>query len=249
MKKTLYKVLGLSIILVGTSTSVFAADCKNLPSYAQLKTALSAAQKQTNGGFGLHMWASVVNRDGFVCAVAYSGADRNKQWPGSRIISAQKAYTANAFSLDSLALSTANIYSAIQPGGSLYGLQASNPVDPITAYYGNPIRYGTTRDPLIGKKIGGINGFGGGLGLYKTAGGKKIIVGALGVSGDSSCADHNIAWRTRKNMTGFNTIPDGVSTAKNDGIVYDADNAYTGWEHPKCSDAAKTASITIGSGS
>jgi len=64
-----------------------------------------------------------------VCAVAFTGFDRGDQWPGSRVISAQKANTANAFSLPGLALSTAKLYSAVQPGGSLYGLQHSNPVD------------------------------------------------------------------------------------------------------------------------
>ncbi len=73
------------------------------------------------------MWATLVNRDGVVCAVAFSGANRNSQWPGSRVISAQKANTANAFSLDTLSLSTANLYSAVQPGGSLFGLQESKP--------------------------------------------------------------------------------------------------------------------------
>jgi uncharacterized protein GlcG (DUF336 family) len=174
MKKSRYKIAGLSIALLCTFSSAFAATpvvsstpamCKGLPSYTQLKAALNSAQSQANGGFGLDMWASIVNRAGFVCAVAYSGADRNKQWPGSRIIAAQKAYTANAFSLDGLALSTANIYAAIQPGGSLFGLQASNPIDPAAAYFGSPLRYGTDKDPLVGKKIGGINGFGGGLGL------------------------------------------------------------------------------------
>ena len=46
------------------------------------------------------MWATVVNRDGVVCAVVFSGTNRGAQWPGSRVISAQKANTANAFSLD-----------------------------------------------------------------------------------------------------------------------------------------------------
>ena len=65
------------------------------------------------------MWATVVDRDGVVCAVAFSGQGRGSQWPGSRVISAQKANTANAFSLDypnpsaifptGLALSTANL--------------------------------------------------------------------------------------------------------------------------------------------
>ena len=55
------------------------------------------------------MWATVVDRDGVVCAVAFTGDDRGDQWPGSRVISAQKANTANAFSLPGLALSTANL--------------------------------------------------------------------------------------------------------------------------------------------
>ena len=75
------------------------------------------------------MWGTVVNRDGVVCAVAFTGNNRGDQWPGSRVISAQKANTANAFSLPALALSTANLFTATQPGGSLFGLQASNPVD------------------------------------------------------------------------------------------------------------------------
>jgi uncharacterized protein GlcG (DUF336 family) len=255
MKKSLYKICGLSIALLCIATSAIAASsatpkiCQGLPTYAQLKTALGTAQSQANGGFGLEMWASVVNRDGFVCAVAYSGADRNKQWPGSRLISAQKAYTANAFSLDGLALSTANLYGPIQPGGSLFGLQHSNPMDPAIAYYGSPVRYGTATDPLVGKKIGGINGFGGGLGLYKKVKGKNVIVGAIGVSGDSSCADHNIAWRTRSNLAGFNVLPNGVSAAHDDGIVYDANSVYTGWEHPNCGTGGeKAVSVAIGAG-
>ena len=33
-----------------------------------------------------------------------------------------------------LAISAANLYSAVQPGGSLYGLQASNPVETDVTY-------------------------------------------------------------------------------------------------------------------
>lgn len=129
----------------------------------------------------------------------------------------------------------------------MFGLQASNPIDAQTAYQGNPNRYGLAADPLVGKKIGGINVFGGGLGLYKVKGGNKYIVGAIGVSGDSSCADHNIAWRTRTNLGGF-VIPAGVSKAGDDGIVYSADTVYTGWEHPNCGngEVAVTESIAAG---
>lgn len=85
--------------------------CKDLPSHAALRNALDAAQATVggNGGFGLEMWGTVVNRDGIVCAVAFTGGNRGDQWPGSRVISAQKANTANAFSLPGLALSTANL--------------------------------------------------------------------------------------------------------------------------------------------
>jgi hypothetical protein len=118
--------------------------CNNLPSYTQLKAALIAATNAETSGLNMNMWGAIVDRDGIVCAIAFTGTNRGAQWPGSRVISAQKANTANSFSLDpsavsgvnglSLALSTANLYSAVQPGGSLYGLQASNPVDTDNAY-------------------------------------------------------------------------------------------------------------------
>ena len=149
-----------------------------------------------------------MNRDGVVCAVAFSGADRSAQWPISRVISAQKASTANAACLDGgsfsngsgqqngLALSTANLYSATQPGGSLYGLQHSNPVDTAVAYKGPSSAYGAPNDTMVGGKIGGVNVFDGGLGPYSA----KKAVGGVGVSGDTSCADHNIAWRVRHEL-------------------------------------------------
>src|SRR5580765_1854772 len=90
-------------------TAVQAADkdndghssCSQLPSHDALRAALIAARSAMNGGFNLDMWGTIVNRDGVVCAVAFTGNDRGSQWPGSRVISAQKANTANAFSLDS----------------------------------------------------------------------------------------------------------------------------------------------------
>src|SRR5256714_15613930 len=119
-----------------------ADDNKGLPSHGRLQTALkNVVAGGNNGGFGLNMWATIVNRDGVVVTVAFSGNQRGDQWPGSRVISAQKANTANAFSLKGLALSTANLYSAVQPGGSLFGLQESNPVDTSVAYGGGSEEY------------------------------------------------------------------------------------------------------------
>jgi uncharacterized protein GlcG (DUF336 family) len=197
------------------------------------------------------MWGTIVNRDGVVCAVAFTGSDRGDQWPGSRVISAQKANTANAFSLPGLALSTANLYTAVQPGGSLYGLQHSNPVSAAVAYGGDPADYGQPNDPMLGGRIGGVNVFGGGLALYNN---KHQIIGALGVSGDSSCADHNIAWRTRHTLN-LDFVPSGVSgdSARPDNIVFDITAqpgqiegvSGSGWGHPVCSAAATTISKTL----
>jgi uncharacterized protein GlcG (DUF336 family) len=243
------------------------ASCGNLPGYAELKAAIEKATAEETSGLNNHMWATIVDRDGVVCAVAFSGANRGAQWPGSRVISAQKANTANAFSLDSssfskgsgqpagLALSTANIYSAVQPGGSLFGLQASNPVDALAAYTWPPT-YGTKSDLMVGKRVGGVNVFGGGLPLY--AEGHKIV-GGVGVSGDTSCADHNIAWRVRNLLkldhmaegNGLKAVPGPASlfagdTAHPDNIVFDiTPNAAggsgvskSGFGHPTCMNAS-----------
>jgi hypothetical protein len=66
------------------------------------------------------MWGTVVDRNGVVVAIAYTGERLGDQWPGSRIISAQKANAANSLSLDTFALSTANLYSAVQPGDAVW---------------------------------------------------------------------------------------------------------------------------------
>ena len=133
------------------SNDIAGSGCNELPSQADVLAAISATVHDADGnGFDLEAWATVVNRDGIVCAVAFTGGDRGSQWPGSRVISAQKANTANAFSLPGLALSTANLYSLAQPGGSLYGLQHSNPVDTDGAYGGSPKNYGAHNDPMMG---------------------------------------------------------------------------------------------------
>jgi uncharacterized protein GlcG (DUF336 family) len=234
----------MGCLTLGAGTARAQGPCADLPSQAALKSALATARAAANGGFNLDMWATVVNRDGVVCAVAFTGANRGDQWPGSRVISAQKANTANAFSLPGLALSTANLYSAVQPGGSLYGLQASNPVDTDVAYGGDPANYGQATDPMVGLHIGGVNVFGGGLGLYNSSG---KLVGAIGVSGDTSCADHNIAWRTR-NTLNLDYVPGGVAAVfagdptHKDNIVFDIKSqpwqmpgvSASGWGHPHC---------------
>ncbi|MBP7843260.1 MAG: heme-binding protein [Proteobacteria bacterium] len=224
------KFFGLSSTLL-MSASLMATDCASLPKWSEVKEALIKVRGESNGGFNLDMWATLVNRDGEVCVVTFTAGDRGGQWPGSRVISAQKANTANAFSLPKLALSTANLYSAVQPGGSLFGLQESNPVNVAAAYGGNSKNIGSDNDPLVGEKIGGVNVFGGGLALYNKQG---VIVGGLGVSGDSSCADHNIAWKLRK-LLQLDFVPAGVSPANNDNIIYLKKNEKAnGFKHPLC---------------
>jgi len=242
-----------------------ASGCRNLPGYNALKSALAAATSAETSGLNNQMWGTIVDRDGIVCAVAFTGANRGSQWPGSRVISAQKASTANAFSLDSssngggsgqptgLALSTANLFSAVQPGGSLFGLQESNPVDTAVAYAGPSSKYGTAQDPMTGNKIGGVNVFGGGLALYSA---DKQIVGAVGVSGDTSCADHDIAWRVRHalNLDHLSGVG-GVSgdAAHPDNIIYDITPnpdggtgiSAGGFGHPKCINTANPSALPV----
>jgi uncharacterized protein GlcG (DUF336 family) len=233
-------------------------ECKGLPSQTALQAALAAATAAESSGLNNQMWGTIVDRDGVVCAVAFSGVNRGAQWPGSRVISAQKANTANSFSLDAssnssgsgqpngLSLSTANLYSAVQPGGSLFGLQESNPVDTRVAYKGPSADYGTFDDPMVGWKIGGVNVFGGGLGLYGP--GKKLI-GAVGVSGDTSCADHDISWRVRHilkldHLSGVGGVSNDA--ARPDNIIYDITAnpsggtgiSAGGFGHPTCINTA-----------
>ena len=131
MKKI--SVIASLFVLLGSSTAMASGyygnkSCYGLPSHSDLSYAINeVVDAGNNGGLGNEMWLSVVNRDGVVCGVARSGG-KGQQWPGSRVISAQKANTANAFSLPdegqngvAIALSTANLWAAVQPGGHYLG--------------------------------------------------------------------------------------------------------------------------------
>jgi uncharacterized protein GlcG (DUF336 family) len=215
--------------------------CSDLPDHASLQAVLAGAVTSGgNGGFGNHMWATLVNRDGVVCAVAFSGQDRGDQWPGSRVISAQKANTANAFSLEGAypnlgvigrSLASGNLYGLVLPGGSLFGLQFSNPVATEAAYHGNSSKYGRANDPMVGRKIGGVNVFGGGLAIYDESG---ELIGGLGVSGDTACTDHIIAWRVRDAL-GIDNIPGGVGDGfNNDNLILNNPPVPNSFDHPSC---------------
>lgn len=209
-------------------------NCSGLPDAAHLKQVVQSVVKQgasKNSGLGNQEWATVVNRDGVVCAVVFSGTTRSDQWPGSRVISGEKANTANGLSGRDYALSTANIYAAAQPGQSLYSLATSAPPNPA-AVFGDPASFGTANDPMVGKAIGGIITFAGGLPLYQNDG---KIIGGLGLSGDTSCADHVIAWQVRHELH-LDAVPMGPSPDHNDNMILDFYNgqSQSGFGHPSC---------------
>ncbi len=199
------------------------SNCSGLPTAADLKTFLVAAPSTGGDAGGLfhgtRMWVAVVNRDGKLCAVANSQDDPSQVWPGSQSIAKAKAYTANAFSLDSLALSTARLYTFSQPGHSLWSLGQANPFDPQALA---PIGTQGGGDNQI---AGGMIFFGGGVPIYKS--GK--IIGGLGISGDTSCTDHEIAKRVRT-LAGLN--PPGGALV--DDITYSAADGATVFTHPLC---------------
>jgi uncharacterized protein GlcG (DUF336 family) len=218
-------VLASSLVLPGSAMSAASqSKCNGLPDEAALKgflTAAPAAGGDAGGLFhGERMWGAVVNRDGEICTYTTSTADPSQVWPGSQAIAKSKAYTANAFSLDSLALSTALLYTFTQPGHSLWSLGQSNLFEP--KFLAPPTGQGGGKEQIAG----GLIFFGGGVPLYDAAG---KIIGGLGVSGDTSCADHEIAKRVR-GLAALN--PPGGPLV--DDISYSSTNGASVFTHPLC---------------
>jgi uncharacterized protein GlcG (DUF336 family) len=215
-----------ALFAVALSTPAFAYDNDDgstgrctLPqgTVSLVEKQLNSVVAAGNGGIFTpnRMWAAVVDRQGHLCSVIKTG----DAWPGSRAIAIAKAFTANGFSNDALALSTANLYASTQPGGALYGLNNSNPFDPRFLEQGTG----------VGRTLGGVITFGGGVALY--AGGK--VIGGLGVSGDTACADHAIAYRMRK-QAGLGAVPAGEGPNNTDNIIYSTGASPMGFEHPHC---------------
>jgi len=88
----------------------------------------------------------------------------------------------------------------------------------------------------VGAKVGGVNVFGGGLALYNAQG---RIVGAIGVSGDTSCTDHIVAWKVRHTLN-LDNVPAGVAPDGTDNIIFDIRGSQgnfgskSGFGHPDC---------------
>jgi len=191
---------------------------------------IAAQAATTAGGLfnGALMWGAAVNRDGEICSYVTTTADPTQVWPGSEAIAKAKAFTANAFSLDTFALSTARLYTFTQPGHSLWSLGQSNLWNPaVTA---PPSGAGGGK----GQIGGGLIFFGGGVPLYRNGN----IIGGLGISGDTSCADHEIAKETRDQL---NLNPAGGKTA--DDIVYSPPGPPSVFAHPLCLNTFKNGAF------
>jgi len=233
-----------------------ADDCTAL-TYTQLLVALSVvtcgepeckstipASAVTNGAASpKHSWGAYVNRAGVVCSVVRTGPAQNDQSPFGRLEALTHANTANDFSSNTFAMSSANVYGYAQPGGSLYGGGASTPINSqatggLVSAYGFECGNAVASDAACGLKIGGFNPTGGGVPLYDHYG---VIVGSLGVGGDDACVAHNIAWKTRT-LIGLRktTMTDNINYATTVG-----DQLANTNKHASCSSAAQTVSAAL----
>jgi hypothetical protein len=100
-------------------------------------------------------------------------------------------------------------------------LNNSNPFNP---FFNDP------ETPAIGRVPGGIITFGGGVALYDN---HQQVIGGLGISGDTSCADHAVAYRMR-HLAVFDNIPGGVAPGNTDNIIYGNPVAPNTFEQPHC---------------
>jgi uncharacterized protein GlcG (DUF336 family) len=207
----------------GPKQGAAGANCRDLPGADDLKKWLRQAPAEGGEAGGLYSgkmeWASIVNRQGEICATAVATDEPASSWPGSQAIAKAKAYTANAFSSDVQPMSTARLYTLTQPGHSLWGVAQPNPFNPECLVA--PEDASKTN----GKVCGGAVAFGGGVALYRG----KTRVGGLGVSGDTACADHEIAKRIRHLA---NLDPEKGQFA--DDITYSSVDGPSQFTHPLC---------------
>ena len=206
----------------GASAGASPASCRDLPSADDLKKWLGEAPAQGEAGglmSGRMEWASIVDRAGEICATAVATDNPTSAWPGSQAIAKAKAYTANAFSTDAAPMSTARLYTLTQPAHSLWGVGEPNPFSP------DCLVAPADMNKTTGRICGGSIAFGGGVPLYKG----KTRVGGLGVSGDTACADHEIAKRMR-HLAGLD--PEKGEFA--DDITFSAVDGPSVFSHPLC---------------
>jgi uncharacterized protein GlcG (DUF336 family) len=206
----------------GPREGAASARCRDLPSREDLRKWLREAPAQAEAGglfSGKMEWAAMVNREGEICATVAATDDPASAWPGSQAVAKAKAYTANAYSTDTMPLSTARLYTLTQPGHSLWGVGEPNPFD------AGCLESPADASKTDGRICGGSIAFGGGVPLYRN----KTRVGGLGLSGDTACADHEIARRIRHLAS---LDPEKGEFA--DDITYSAVDGPSAFAHPLC---------------
>lgn len=206
----------------GDRQGAASATCRDLPSADDLRKWLREAPGEREAGglmSGRMEWAAVVNRGGEICATAVATDDPNSAWPGSQAIAKAKAYTANAYSTDTAPMSTARLYTLSQPGHSLWGVAEPNPFSPECLVAPTDSR------KTDGRICGGSIAFGGGVPLYRN----KTRIGGLGLSGDTACADHEIAKRIRHLAS-----LDPEKGEFVDDITYSVADGASVFSHPLC---------------
>jgi len=103
-----------------------------------------------NGGFGFDMWATVVNRDGIVCAVAFTRRIAWRSVGRAAVISAQKANTATPSACSLRLIDGEYLFRVQSLVGACSDWQESNPVDPDVAYRGQPSAYDSQMIRMVG---------------------------------------------------------------------------------------------------
>lgn len=250
--------IGMQSALIAVFFGVFSGSslaytsCKELPKAAALKKVFIDVindKSSPSGGDGHPAWMTLVDASGTVCAVVTSlegdsDVTTNMSGLGHRLGSAYKANTSNTYSHDKIALSTANLYTLVLPGGPMAGHTLPTFFDPNT---GNPETWGTPKDPMVGKRVGGFMALAGGLPLFDK---DRHKVGAIGVSGNPYCTAHTVAWKVREKLGngayGVANLPGGIANGfTNDAMIQDytpdptgsggPGKSASGFGYPTCS--------------
>ena len=161
-------ILGMAIVISGLTSDTALAAAINLTQAVAVANAAFARAT----AIAVPMDIAIVDRGGRLTIFArMDGA-----WIGSIDIAQAKAFTATAFCNDNaspVCVNTLQLQPLVQPGGPLFGLQATNRKDGIVAFPG---------------------------GVTLCSGG--VPIGALGVSGGSIAQDQDVA-ATAAAATGF----------------------------------------------
>lgn len=104
---------------------------------------------------------------------------------------------------------------------------------------GNVNDYGQPNDPMVGQFIGGVNVSGGGLALYTAP---TNLIGGLGVSGDTPCTDHIVAWKLRAALN-LDHISGGVGPGGTDNLNLADPVIPNTFQHPICRDTGEVEII------